>query len=1389
MAPKKKYRNALRGSSKMARLQAVSKPSISVNSLKKKCPIAGALGSVAEAVTEVAPETVLPTITVVDAGNLAGSSSEIQTIVEDFTPATCGEEGVACLTPNHSISNSAETPTLVVPEKTKETKSYASLLKVSTELEEIGIPSEHVSGVPFVLIPDENIAAAKEEFKEFIYARFHGDCPAMGRIIGVVNALWARNCPRIFVHNVGEGEFLLRVTNFKTREFLLSRTCWNVAGFPMFVAPWSPDFTPDEALITQAIVPVELRNVPYLLFNKESLSRLATAVGKPISLYPETERKENFKVAKLYVRVDLTEPLPRKIISGFSNGKETTIEVSYPWLPLKCELCLKYDHLQEKCRTHIPKVNPPRKRSASPSTRRKAPNNPSQDRVLVAEKVLPISDTRKWADIEEGELVEDLPVPVQNETDVAKDSSTKEGVVEPPCGLAGDNEDAQEIEKTNSASVRAATLGNEVAGSETHPSNQGLNSERRHTFVKDWITTYRPLFGAFLETHIQSTNVARIHSAIPIGWKFFGNYDHHNSGRIVVVWDPSVSVFIYKATEQAVTCGIYIMAENVNLTITFVYGLNDVGDRHTLWNDLALIQRTPAMMNSPWAVVGDFNQIMRLSHHSGYPQRVVDDTGMEDMNLALQDVGLFEAPVKGVPFTWMNNNDADPVSKRIDHALINQGWASRFPDAYADFVEPGQSDHAACIFKVPSLRRRSRKPFKFYHHIIDHPEYSTVVSEAWNPGAIIGTNQFKLVRSMKLLKKELRKINTRYFSGISTRVKEQTVTVEALQRVLLTRPDVATAVEEHRERGKLNVLLDAEQKFFRQRSRVRWADVGDRNTPFFHKTVIQRNSRNHIHYLRDENDTFLGTTSAIKAHAAAYFQNILGETEMIDAPVLSDFKALTGLDMNAAKSEIFFGGYTEIQSSVLSDIAGVKLGTFPTRYLGLPLNPSRVSYATLQPFLERITSKMHSWTVKNLSFAGKVRMVASVIYGMVNFWSSVFALPKRFYEKVDSLCCAFLWKNRTSSAAGARVSWSDICKPKKEGGLGLRRLEEFQQVFNLKRVWNFFSGSGSLWVAWLHSNVFSRRCYWMTADSQRLSPTVRSMIRIKETVAEFLRCSIGDGRAASFWYDYWTHMGPLIEGFGQRGPQELRITLESVVADATVNGEWQLPPARSNVVETLQIVLSTMTPPAPTRGVDRFLWRNGAGHFVPKFSTKATWHSIRETAPTVEWYSMVWFKEEIPRCSFVTWMAILSRLPTKDMLASWGLSVPLQCVLCPAGQESHQHLFFQCSFVSRVWGHFCGQSIPSVPSSFLEVAGLLSNHQVASSSVLSGVIKLLLQCIVYCVWHERNMRIFQQTSTTEAGIYSRVDRLMRDRLISIPPFTPSSPSPMLVYFRLPPPDP
>lgn len=69
-------------------------------------------------------------------------------------------------------------------------------------------------------------------------------------------------------------------------------------------------------------------------------------------------------------------------------------------------------------------------------------------------------------------------------------------------------------------------------------------------------------------------------------------------------------------------------------------------------------------------------------------------------------------------------------------------------------------------------------------------------------------------------------------------------------------------------------------------------------------------------------------------------------------------------------------------------------------------------------------------------------------------------LPKHFYAKVDSLCSAFLWKNKTSSRGSARVAWELVCRPKSEGGLGIRLLTECQLVFQIKQVWNLFANSG-----------------------------------------------------------------------------------------------------------------------------------------------------------------------------------------------------------------------------------------------------------------------------------------------------------------------------------------
>ncbi|CAF2110393.1 unnamed protein product, partial [Brassica napus] len=476
----------------------------------------------------------------------------------------------------------------------------------------------------------------------------------MGRIIGVVNAVWAKTGPRIFVHMVGAGEYLLKVTSAKTREHLLSRTCWNIAGFPMFVAPWSHDFTPEEAPITSAVVPVELRGVPYLLFNKESLSRLATAVGKPVSLAPETERKENFQVAKLFVRVDLTRELPSKMISGFSNGKENEITISYPWLPLKCNACGKYGHLNTKCRA-LPRSNTEgRRRSPSPTNEEDKGRKQSRQ-------------GRRRRGGKAGTHNKERSVDGDAKKGVTSSQGLEDGEIPPE-------------EHTEDTTVTTPVREN------------GIPESSDKTVPPDISIQKFPPAHDLITSSYESGPSSGVPSAEADG------SDEHEA--------PFLLVNRQSCGRRVVTCGIYLMAENVNFTVSFVYGFNTVLERKNLWEEMVYIHDSTPVVNSPWSVLGDFNQIFRLSQHSDYPLSVIDPSGIDDMVAALQDSELFECQAKGLPFTWWNNSGSNPVSKRIDHALINHSWAASFPDSYADFLQPDQSDHAPCLLRVPSISRR-----------------------------------------------------------------------------------------------------------------------------------------------------------------------------------------------------------------------------------------------------------------------------------------------------------------------------------------------------------------------------------------------------------------------------------------------------------------------------------------------------------------------------------------------------------------------------------------------------------------------------------------------------------------------------------------------------------
>lgn len=124
-----------------------------------------------------------------------------------------------------------------------------------------------------------------------------------------------------------------------------------------------------------------------------------------------------------------------------------------------------------------------------------------------------------------------------------------------------------------------------------------------------------------------------------------------------------------------------------------------------------------------------------------------------------------------------------------------------------------------------------------------------------------------------------------------------------------------------------------------------------------------------------------------------------------------------------------------------------------------------------EPLLTKIKARFQSWTSKSLSFAGRLVLIKSVIASTTNFWCSAFCLPKACMDDIDSLYSVFLWSGSPNDSSKAKVAWKEVCKPLKEGGLGIRSIAEVTTVFSLKLIWRLFSESNSLWVDWVQQYI------------------------------------------------------------------------------------------------------------------------------------------------------------------------------------------------------------------------------------------------------------------------------------------------------------------------------
>ncbi|KAL0318331.1 UNVERIFIED_CONTAM: hypothetical protein Sangu_1989300 [Sesamum angustifolium] len=194
---------------------------------------------------------------------------------------------------------------------------------------------------------------------------------------------------------------------------------------------------------------------------------------------------------------------------------------------------------------------------------------------------------------------------------------------------------------------------------------------------------------------------------------------------------------------------------------------------------------------------------------------------------------------------------------------------------------------------------------------------------------------------------------------------------------------------------------------------------------------------------------------------------------------LQEFRDVSGLAVNNAKSNIFTAG---IQNDTLDEALAMTdfaRGHMPVRYLGIPLAAQRLSVTDYSPLVDQIAGCIRKWTAKSLSFAGRLELIRSVLQGVECFWLQVFPLPMAVIEKIHRLCRAFLWNSKR-----APVAWEDICHPKEEGGLGVRHIQSWNVALLARVLWNIHCKADTLWVKWVNE-VYLRGPHFGTGSRRR----------------------------------------------------------------------------------------------------------------------------------------------------------------------------------------------------------------------------------------------------------------------------------------------------------------
>ncbi|KAL8116071.1 hypothetical protein AgCh_022528 [Apium graveolens] len=901
-------------------------------------------------------------------------------------------------------------------------------------------------------------------------------------------------------------------------------------------------------------------------------------------------------------QVDIDKPLKRRLKVRRENGTSTWVNFKYERLGTFCFVCGRIGHSDRDC--EIVYANPTKTIERAYGVWLRAPNKNAQKQNLGSKWLRngPNSGYNKVvADRTTGATT--MHGGGGNLVNFMETDGVVSEIVggDPTIAVKGHNLGDMIIMDNSQHPNRMETGGTGKPGPPRTMSLlawncRGLGKPRTIQFLKHITQQKRPSIIFLSETLAREKKVAEVCKTLNFAG-FISIEVQGHSGGLALLWKNEGGCTVIEATRN------YIDFEVENEGVgrwryTGFYGCPERQRRRESWGMLLNLRERS---NLPWCVIGDFNDMMYEDEkRGGNKQPFYLLTGFTETleTCQLKDLGFV-----GEKFTWERSRGSNFwIQERLDRGVANQKWRELFPEAEVEVIEEKK-------FRFENIWVREKECRNIVKHGWEAGETRDIVHkikscgeklQEWGEASCVDgrLSEHEVVKQVSTYENEelmreisVEEVKTAVFSmhpdkasgpdGFNPAFYQVYWDIVHVKLVDFCRTFLQTGelpagvnntcvclipkVKKPKTMGDLrpislcNVLVRILSKIMANRlKKILESIISDRQSAFIEGRLLTDNALIAFeinHYMQRKRQGRTGVAGLKLDISKAYdrlewsfVRNMMaakGEASTLKG-ILQRYARISGQVINSNKSSITFSANTSAEDrQEVQNQLQVQQNETPGKYLGLPMKVGQNKKAEFEFLVEKVASKLQTWGMGNVSKAGKVTLLKSATQTIPTFWMNLMLIPQDVCDRIEKKMNQYWWGGRGEHGGIRWMCWDRLCEVKEVGGLGFRKLREFNVAMLAKQAWRLVNNTNPLVAEIMKARYYAKSDFLNATLGSNPSFMWRSIMESQEVIKRGCRRKIGDGKDTNLWTSPWL---PCLEnGF-------LTSTAYTGLHDATVDG-------------------------------------------------------------------------------------------------------------------------------------------------------------------------------------------------------------------------------------------